>query len=406
MARRSLLSLPVPRLPRVVPAAAGLALLAAVVPAGPASAAAAGCTTSGSQVTCIFTETGGAQTWTVPAGISQATFILYGAEGGNDGGLDAAGGLGAKVTATLPVTAGTVLQVNAGQTGPNGGLGGAHAFGGGGIGGNDGGGGGGASDVRSPASDGSYPLAQRLLVAAGGGGGGLTDLSPAGPGGNSGTAGNPGTGSTDCGATLGGGGGGGAGTSAAGGTGGSGGAVSGTSSCTAFAGGGGGTGSAGDGGDGGTGFGGGGGGGGYYGGGGGGGGALDLDGAGGGGAGGGGGSSYTGGVSGATITDGVAAPDDAPNGEVIITYTLPGAAAHLADLRQDIRGVGLGHGQVLTATVVLAQRELAAGQRRAVCVTMTTFILEVKVQTPWAIHASKAKWLTEDARQIQAALAC
>src|SRR6266566_3764329 len=41
------------------------------------------------------------------------------------------------------------------------------------------------------------------------------------------------------------------------------------------------------------------------------------------GGGGGGGASYTGGVWGAIITDGVAAPDNVPNGEVIITYTVP-----------------------------------------------------------------------------------
>jgi hypothetical protein len=68
---------------------------------------------------------------------------------------------------------------------------------------------------------------------------------------------------------------------------------------------------------------GGGGGGGYYGGGGGGGGAADpgsgCD-AFAGGGGGGGGASYTGAVSGAVVTDGVAAPDDAPAGEVIISY--------------------------------------------------------------------------------------
>jgi hypothetical protein len=100
-------------------------------------------------------------------------------------------------------------------------------------------------------------------------------------------------------------------------------------------------------------------------------------------------------------------PDDAPaTATASFTVRVLGAAAHLADLRHDVQGVGLGHGQVLTATVVLAQRELAAGQRSAVCVTMTTFIVEVQVQTPWAIPASKAKWLTQDARQIQAVLAC
>ena len=68
--------------------------------------------------------------------------------------------------------------------------------------------------------------------------------------------------------------------------------------------------------------GGGGGGGGFYGGGGGGTGAgLFIDNAFTGDGGGGGGASYSGGVAGATVTDGVAAPDEAPDGEVIITYT-------------------------------------------------------------------------------------
>jgi hypothetical protein len=565
-----------------------------VVPAGPASAAAAGCTTSGSQVTCIFLYTGAAQTWTVPAGIPQATFTLYGAEGGANSALDAAAGLGAEVTATLPVTAGTMLQVNAGQAGAyNSGV----PFGGGGVSGGDAGDGGGATDVRIPAADGTYPLASRLLVAGGGGGGaerGFSAPGSGGAGGNADSAGVTGGSVTADGTTLGGGGGGSAGTTSGGGAGGAGGTVTGTSTCPdgALPGSPGGGGSLGTGGGGGSG--GGGGGGGYYGGGGGGGfagGACAISGSGGGG----GGASYTV-PPGGTIIDGVAAPDDAPNGEVIITYTqpltvtattltssanpsmaggpvtytatvspapdggtvaftddgpvitgcgarpvdtstgtatcqvtypdagthtiiaiytgdasfgpspsgpftqqvqpmpqaitftttppspakagatytpaatgggsgnpvtfsigpastagacsissggvvsftaagscvidanqagnasyapapqvsqtvtvtvtVPGPAAHLADLRQDVRGIGLGHGQVLTATVVLAQRELAAGQRPAVCVTMTVFILEVQIQTPWAIRASKAKWLTQDARQIRAALGC
>jgi hypothetical protein len=72
------------------------------------------------------------------------------------------------VTGTLPVSAGDVFQVNAGQAGAyDGDKGTSVGFGGGGEGGSDGGGGGGASDVR----DGAYGLADRLLVAGGGGGG-------------------------------------------------------------------------------------------------------------------------------------------------------------------------------------------------------------------------------------------
>jgi hypothetical protein len=76
-----------------------------------------------------------------------------------------------------------------------------------------------------------------------------------------------------------------------------------------------------------SGTGGGGGGGGYYGGGGG---AIDQGCVVSAGGGGGGGASYTGGVSGAVITDGVAAPDNVPNGEVIITYTVPVTATATA----------------------------------------------------------------------------
>jgi hypothetical protein len=291
-----------------------------------------GCTTGGNQVTCIFTFPPGPQTWTVPTGVSQAAFTLYGAVGGT-ASTHEAGGLAARVDAMLRVTAGTVLQVNAGQAG---GTSSGVTFGGGGAAGPAAGGGGGATDVRTPAADGTYPLANRLLVAGGGGGGGRAGTQ--GSGGGGGTADSPGvTGSSagDAGAVLGGGGGGGAGTTAWPGFGGAGGTVTGTSiSPCSFtqpggAGGNGGTVSQDTGGTGGPGsapgVGGGGGGGGYYGGGGGGGGAIDqgcVVFAGGGG--GGGGASYTGGRG--TISDGVAAPDDAPNGEVIIRYTVPAMA--------------------------------------------------------------------------------
>ena len=94
-------------------------------------------------------------------GSPEATFTLYGAKGGagSDSYGAGGGGQGAEVTGTLPVTPGTVLQVNVGQAGvtePG------AAFGGGGpSGGGGGGGGGGASDIR----DGADKLAGRLLVA-------------------------------------------------------------------------------------------------------------------------------------------------------------------------------------------------------------------------------------------------
>jgi hypothetical protein len=356
----SVVSLPIVRVLRAVPRPAGLALAAALgaaglvagVPAGPAGAASGGCATSGTQVTCTFTETGAAQTWTVPAGVTSATFTLYGAEGGASDS-DVPGGLGAKVTATLPVTAGTVLQVNAGQAGA---LNSGASFGGGGSSGGDAGGGGGASDVRSPAADGSYPLADRLLVAGGGGGGGQGGFAPlgtpnipaGGDGGNAGAAGGDGQSTTANGAVLGGGSGGGAGTTSGPGAGGAGGTVTGKSTCH----GGVGPGIAGDGGTlgaGGNGPGGAGGGGGYYGGGGGGGAATDACGDFSGGGGGGGGSSYyTGTASGAMVRNGVGAPDDAPDGEVIITYTV---VAPLAVTTTSLPGgqVGSAYGPVTLA---------------------------------------------------------
>jgi hypothetical protein len=229
MHRPNLLTLLFPGLRRAVPAAAGLALLVAVVPAGPASAASGGCTTSGNQVTCIFTFPQSPQTWTVPAGVSQATFTLYGAEGGMSS-TGVTGGLGAAVTATLPVTAGTVLQLNLGQAG---GTSSGATIGGGGAAGPAAGGGGGATDVRTPAADGTYPLANRLLVAGGGGGAGAADRragnGSGGGGGNADSPGGTGQSADDSGATLGGGGGGRAGATAGPGLGGDGGTVAGTS---------------------------------------------------------------------------------------------------------------------------------------------------------------------------------
>src|SRR5918994_2728101 len=64
---------------------ATLAALAAValVAVSPAARAAGGdCQPSGSQVGCTFSYTGAAQSWTVPEGVTQATFDVYGAGGG------------------------------------------------------------------------------------------------------------------------------------------------------------------------------------------------------------------------------------------------------------------------------------------------------------------------------------
>jgi hypothetical protein len=297
-----------------------------------------GCPVSGSGPgfeAVFFCYTGGSQTWTVPAGVTSATVTLYGAEGGGQPDDSGDGGFGAEVTGTLPVSPGEVLQVNVGQDGGYSGSNGTgSAFGDGGDGGVDAGGGGGATDVRTPASDASYPLGNRVLVAGGGGGGGMTSIGSeqgdfTANGGNSDSNGSAGysdvEGGGTCGETVGGGGAGDAGTPAGDSAGGQGGTVTCSSSSNLTAGDAGTNGTLGTGGNGGVSVtGGGGGGGGYYGGGGGGGGARDtgvtLD--EGGGGGGGGGSSYTDpSATDTSVSDGVAAPDDSPNGEVSIIYS-------------------------------------------------------------------------------------
>jgi len=134
-------------------------------------------------VVCTFTYTGNAQYWTVPDGVSQATFDVYGAQGGSAGG--AVGGRGGEASATIAVTPGETLQVNVGGRGGAGlgGTGAAGGFNGGAGGGNGsdggGGGGGGASDVRS----GAFGLANRIIVGGGsygGGGGGGSGFGPSG----------------------------------------------------------------------------------------------------------------------------------------------------------------------------------------------------------------------------------
>jgi VCBS repeat-containing protein len=293
--------------------------LALIVPSGLAHAADGDCKPSGSNVVCTFTFTGAAQIWTVPDGVSQATFDVYGAQGGISG-VGHAGGLGGKASATIDVTPGDTLQINVGGAGSRGvagtagGAGGAGGFNGGAAGGNGlgrppgglgdrggGGGGGGASDVRS---GGDFGLDNRIIV--GGGGGGAGDF-----GGQGGSGGGTGSGSAP--SNGGNGGNGGTGSSIDGGFGGTGGSLSrggfgGDGEVTFGSGGDGVFGTGGSGGSGGSGGAGGGGGGGYYGGGGGGSGFP-------GGGGGGGGSGF--GPSGVVFNGGV----QSGNGLVTITYT-------------------------------------------------------------------------------------
>lgn len=137
-------------------------------------------------VTCAFT--GDAQTWTVPAGVTSATFDVQGAQGGNSASN---GGLGGRAVVTaMAVTPGAVLNVFVGGAGPNATSGGAPGGfnGGGAASGSCCGSGGGASDIRV----GGTALADRALIAGGGGGGGQGATASGGSGG--GTTGGTGEG--------------------------------------------------------------------------------------------------------------------------------------------------------------------------------------------------------------------
>jgi HYR domain len=119
-----------------------------------------GASPAGAATTITFHCTGAVQNWTVPGGVTSATFDVSGAQGGLAGG-----GAGAEAIAEIAVTPNEVLPVTVGCPGRPG----AGGFGGGGNGGlseadaRDGGGGGGLSDVAGPGGV--------VLIVAGGGGG-------------------------------------------------------------------------------------------------------------------------------------------------------------------------------------------------------------------------------------------
>ena len=118
-----------------------------------------------------FTETfgysGGPQTWTVPRGITEATFDLYGASGGGFHGDPVTGpSLGGRAMATIAVTTGTSIQVTVGGSPPFTNYNQFPGFNGGGAGGFVDYAGGGATDIRI----GGTALTNRALVAGGGGG--------------------------------------------------------------------------------------------------------------------------------------------------------------------------------------------------------------------------------------------
>jgi hypothetical protein len=140
--------------------------------------AAAPTAVSAATVTETFEYTGLAQTWTVPAGVTSATFDLFGAAGGAFSTSTPA--WGGRATATIPVTPGDTIEVYVGGQGRDV----LDGFGAGGFNGGTPTGrmtGGGASDVRI----GGSTLADRAIV-AGGAGGGVSNCSSVGPTGGAG----------------------------------------------------------------------------------------------------------------------------------------------------------------------------------------------------------------------------
>ena len=195
----------------------------ALAPAAQAAATVpSGCEQAASTITCGYAPTGGEQHFAVPAGVTELHVVASGGRGGDSTylGRRITGGLGALVSATLPVSAGQDLYVEVGGAGD----GAAGGFNGGGAGSENGQGGGGASDVRTcpiaGCPDGGPTLDSRVLVAGGGGGAGGYGDGPGGPGGAAGASAQPGGAGDDVTNTLGGGGGGGGASTTSGGVGG------------------------------------------------------------------------------------------------------------------------------------------------------------------------------------------
>src|SRR5690349_17907945 len=90
--------------------AAGVAALLALAPAGAAAALPSNCSISGATATCTFSFTGGNQAWTVPAGVTSATFDVEGASGGGLAGNTTGGG-GGEAEADLPLTPGATVTL-------------------------------------------------------------------------------------------------------------------------------------------------------------------------------------------------------------------------------------------------------------------------------------------------------
>jgi hypothetical protein len=166
----------------------GPIVLTALAPAACAAAVlvAAGSAAAGKPGGALFSEnTPGTYTWTVPKGVKQVTFDVYGASGGTGYSGDCtvngtsytlsggAAGKGGEATATYSVAPGQAFEIAVGGQGQPGlcnaaSVGGSNGGGGSYLGGS----GGGASDVRggSCVATASCDLYARFLVAGGGGG--------------------------------------------------------------------------------------------------------------------------------------------------------------------------------------------------------------------------------------------
>ena len=153
----------------------------AIAVATVASSAARSCAAVGPTTT--FSYTGAEQTYHVPAGIHGIKIEAIGAPGG-DVSYDGAGGIGAAITAYVPVHPGQALYVEVG--GPGDGRDGQVDGGWNGGGSvtdtsNLAGDGGGASDVRTSPRNTAGSIQSRLVVAGGGGGAGSVPAPQEGP---------------------------------------------------------------------------------------------------------------------------------------------------------------------------------------------------------------------------------
>jgi len=164
---------------------------------------ASGPTCADGECKLAFRYSGAVASWTVPAGVHEASLTVEGAGGGGGrGGPERLGGVGARIWATLePLAPGQVAEISVGGQGQPYSEGGAGGFNGGGDGGY-GGGGGGYTKLELDST--------LEVLAAGGGGGGLDGANGTllaaggrgGAGGEQGSAGTAGGQNTAQGATL------------------------------------------------------------------------------------------------------------------------------------------------------------------------------------------------------------